>query len=333
MAEPAAADASAAAAPADEAAPAAAGGAAAWPPVQHVTGRYGVSRAGRPAHSRKQWAGPASVTCTVLLYAVAGYAFTLRADLGVGSRAAWAAAQAGFGACAALSLICLWLTHTADPGFLRPSTAGDAVWADVMAGRASGEALGWSKDTFGRWRTPDGARYCETCRVWRGPRASHCSSCGFCVQRHDHHCGTVGTCVAQRNHAAFAAFLAATALGTCVLLAATSARLYALRWPWTRASWERWETYVHAFLLFLYAIVAALGGFASMHVWLVCTNKTTREIMTTAGRRRTASGGLTPLPPPSWAALAEVCCVRFTPKAAAEQAVRAWRPLRTACAA
>jgi hypothetical protein len=322
----------AAAAPADAAAAGAAAAAAAlaaWPqalpaaPDAPAGRRYGALRAGRPAHVHMRWAGPATVTVAVVCYTVAGYAFTLRADRGVGSVAAWAAAQAGFGACAVVCVVCLWLTHTADPGFIRPNVLGDPLWADVVAGRASGAALGWSCDAFGRWRTPDGAKYCETCRVWRGPRASHCAACGFCVQRHDHHCPTVGTCVAQRNHASFAAFLAAAALGTCVLLAATSARLHALRWPWTRASWERWETYVHAFLLIIYAMFASLLGFASMHVWLVVTNRTTREMLTRSRNQRNAAGEALPLPRASCAALAEVCCVRFTPKAATEQAVRA----------
>lgn len=55
-------------------------------------------------------------------------------------------------------------------------------------------------------------KYCETCRLYRAPRSSHCRLCGNCVEGIDHHCTYLHNCIGRRNYASFVAFLVSAVL-------------------------------------------------------------------------------------------------------------------------
>lgn len=98
----------------------------------------------------------------------------------------------------------LWVCNCTDPGTLTAASAPPELepTAEHDATRQRGQL---------REATVNGVivpfRWCDTCMLWRPPRASHCGTCRRCFERFDHHCPTVGTCIARGNHRFFVAFL------------------------------------------------------------------------------------------------------------------------------
>ena len=50
-------------------------------------------------------------------------------------------------------------------------------------------------------------KFCETCVLFRPPKASHCRYCDSCVMKFDHHCFWIGNCVGKSNYHDFFIFL------------------------------------------------------------------------------------------------------------------------------
>ncbi|KAJ2542102.1 Eukaryotic peptide chain release factor GTP-binding subunit, partial [Coemansia sp. RSA 1933] len=62
-------------------------------------------------------------------------------------------------------------------------------------------------------------KYCETCKIYRPPRASHCRFCDNCVENEDHHCIWLNNCIGRRNYRYFYSFLFSTTLLALYMMA------------------------------------------------------------------------------------------------------------------
>lgn len=121
----------------------------------------------------------------------------------------------------------------------------------------------------------NGYKWCNSCKIVRPPRASHCSDCDNCVLRFDHHCPFVNNCIGQRNYAYFNAFVLSTVcLGFAVILGIG---------VWlAKSRVSESTTFVLAIVIGAPTalLVLAVIGLGCFHVFLICSGRTTKEQLT-----------------------------------------------------
>ncbi|XP_010554747.1 PREDICTED: probable protein S-acyltransferase 1 [Tarenaya hassleriana] len=178
----------------------------------------------------------------------------------------------------------LFLTSSRDPGIIpRNKEAPEAAeeMADVptqsaewVTNKLVNAKLPRTKDVMVNGYTVK-VKFCDTCLLYRPPRASHCSICNNCVQRFDHHCPWVGQCIALRNYSFFICFISCSTL-LC---------LYVFAFSWVSILEFHGESLIVissdflSIILIVYCFVAVwfVGGLTVFHLYLICTNQTTYE--------------------------------------------------------
>lgn len=123
-------------------------------------------------------------------------------------------------------------------------------------------------------------RWCETCKIYRPPRSSHCRVCDGCMDSIDHHCTYLNTCVARRNYAPFIAFLSFSILSCLLGTILCAIHLWLLtRGPAGRTFQQALQTSPMSAVLFLLILAALfpLVTLFSYHTRLMALGRSTAE--------------------------------------------------------
>ncbi|XVE60928.1 hypothetical protein DITRI_Ditri06bG0000400 [Diplodiscus trichospermus] len=186
-----------------------------------------------------------------------------------------------------LDLLFLFFTSGRDPGIIprnsKPPESDEAFDVTTPSmewvnGRTPHLKLPRTKDVIVNGHSVK-VKYCDTCLLYRPPRASHCSICNNCVQRFDHHCPWVGQCIGIRNYRFFFMFISTSTI-LCI---------YVFVFSWINVLEKKvdnhinlWKAMSHDILsifLIVYCFIAVwfVGGLTIFHSYLICTNQTTYE--------------------------------------------------------
>lgn len=181
----------------------------------------------------------------------------------------------------AISIWSCWLAATTDPGIIPRSTAPPPPSRRDRTIQLNGRTIL--------------VKFCETCRIWRPPRASHCATCNNCVQRFDHHCPWLGNDIGIRNYRSYFTFVSSSAVGTLVMMVAAvwsiiiKVQFHSGGGPTTgvalRKAFTDGATAVNLLVILLALLAFAFtGGLTGFHIYLMCNNVTTAESFKKAQR-------------------------------------------------
>ncbi|XP_072983406.1 probable protein S-acyltransferase 4, partial [Typha latifolia] len=184
-------------------------------------------------------------------------------------------------------MVFLFLTSSRDPGIIprnaRPPESDEAF--DVNT-----PSMEWVNATSPHLRLPrtkdvvvNGCtvkvKYCNTCMLYRPPRASHCSVCNNCVQKFDHHCPWVGQCIGLRNYRFFFLFVSSSTFLCIYIFTLSWMNILEERKNYNNSLCKSMTGEVLSLVLIGYTFIGVwfVGGLTVFHSYLISTNQTTYE--------------------------------------------------------
>ncbi|KAL3568897.1 hypothetical protein D5086_028787 [Populus alba] len=178
-----------------------------------------------------------------------------------------------------MDFLFLFLTSGRDPGIIPRNSQPPESDESVSLATQSMEGVNNKIADLKLHRTKDVVfnghsiklKFCDTCLLYRPPRASHCSICNNCIQKFDHHCPWVGQCIGLRNYPYFIGFISTS----------TTLCMYVFVFSWfnvLRQQGTLWSIMSHDVLsvvLIAYCFVAVwfVGGLTLFHLYLISTNQ------------------------------------------------------------
>ncbi|KAG9324897.1 hypothetical protein KVV02_003304 [Mortierella alpina] len=131
-------------------------------------------------------------------------------------------------------------------------------------------------------------KYCDTCKIYRPPRCSHCRQCDNCVEDEDHHCIWLNNCIGRRNYRYFLIFVSTASLYALLTSALSLTHLMVLYHDRKDSAEDPRSVSFQkdalakapaSTLVMIYSLIMglAVGSLAMYHFWLATMNRTTHE--------------------------------------------------------
>ncbi|CAA3030812.1 probable S-acyltransferase 1 [Olea europaea subsp. europaea] len=185
-----------------------------------------------------------------------------------------------------LDMLLLFLTSCRDPGIISRNTTPPECDETVeintpsmewVNGRTPHLKLPRTKDVVVNGHTVK-MKYCDTCLLYRPPRASHCSICNNCVQRFDHHCPWVGQCIGIRNYRFFYMFVSTSTILCIYVFVVSWVNIVNILHRKDKL-WKAMSGDILSAILIVYCFITFwfVGGLTVFHFYLISTNQTTYE--------------------------------------------------------